>query len=241
MSQIALENFKGCGDYNLISNAYIYDLYNAVKASKYPMSVDVDSLNTEVVDRTHSLALTPAGTGHNNFLSGIIIEADITMTNKMCVEWQRYHFQQIVSSQSTMHKISKMNLSKAYIGYVDKEVIKIMERKVEKYNQLVDEGKTEEAKDLYLEILYTNPAGMLLTQRIVFTYLQLKTMYLQRKNHRLPEWRLFCKWIESLPYSEWITTNSTEEEIRKLKGTVKELTTKLVMLKGLLKEEEEYD
>ena len=53
---------------------------------------------------------------------------------------------------------------------------------------------------------------MLLTQGIVTNYLQLKTIYNQRKNHRLPEWRLFCDWIKTLPYSEWITGNEDEYE-----------------------------
>ena len=53
--------------------------------------------------------------------------------------------------------------------------------------------------------LYSNPCGFILTARITTNYLQLKTIYAQRKNHTLPEWRLFCKWIEQLPYSNLIT------------------------------------
>ena len=41
--------------------------------------------------------------------------------------------------------------------------------------------------------------------RLTTNYRSLKTIYSQRKNHRLPEWREFCEWIETLPYSEFIT------------------------------------
>ena len=54
-------------------------------------------------------------------------------------------------------------------------------------------------------MLYSNPAGFRLTAGMTTNYRQLKTIYGQRKNHRLPEWREFCKWIEQLPYSEIIT------------------------------------
>lgn len=47
--------------------------------------------------------------------------------------------------------------------------------------------------------------GLRLTARITTNYRQLKTIYQQRKNHRLPEWRAFCAWIETLPRAEFIT------------------------------------
>lgn len=188
--------------YNMIDRAVVYDFDNSVRASKFPMSVDVDSLDCDVVDRTLKLASTAPGTGHNNFLSGITVSFDLTMTNKMCVEWQRYHFQQIISSCSTIHRITKMDIDKSYIYYVDSRIVNIMKELIDKYNDYKEEGNEECANEMYLKILYSNPSGMLLTQRVTLNYLQLKTMYNQRKNHKLPEWKKFCKWIETLPYAE---------------------------------------
>ena len=205
MNVIELDNYKGLGDYDLISNARVYNFDNAVRASKFPMSVDVSKVNSEITKTVNSLAGTQPGTGHNNFLSGILVAFDITMTNKMAVEWQRYHFQQIVSSQSTMHKITKMKLNRSYISSVNPRIVGIMLDLVGEYNDAIEKQDKEKADKLYLEILYSNPSGMLLTQGIVTNYLQLKTIYNQRKNHRLPEWRLFCDWIKTLPCSEWIT------------------------------------
>jgi len=99
------------------------------------------------------------------------------------------------------------DLSLGRVHYVDPEIIKIMKKKVKDYNDLLgmDGVDKELIKRKYLEILYSNPAGFKITARMTTNYRQLKTIYLQRKNHRLPEWRVFCEWIETLPYSELIT------------------------------------
>ena len=62
----------------------------------------------------------------------------------------------------------------------------------------------------YLTLLYNIPVGFQLTAGMTTNYRQLKTIYKQRRTHRLPEWREFCKWIESLPQSELIIGNTNE-------------------------------
>ena len=186
----------------MIRNVEVYGLPNSIKASKYPMSVDIDKCTDEITPTVKSLAGCKTGTGHDNFLNGIIVQFDLTFTVKAWTEAERYHFFDFVSSQSTMHRIAKFDLDNAYIEYVDPRVIAIMKEKVAEYNKAVD---TSDAKRLYLEILYTNPCGFKLTARMTTNYRQLKTIYQQRKNHRLPEWHTFCKWVESLPHADLIT------------------------------------
>jgi hypothetical protein len=194
----------------MISDVKVYGLEESVRAAKYPMAIDVSKCTSDVVKTTNVLANAPRGTGHDNYLKGIIVQFDLTMTVKCSTECQRYHFIEFVSSQSTMHKITQFDLDKAYINYVDKRIIEIMKEKVEEYKSIEDKG-SDRAKELYLEILYSNPCGMRLTARMSTNYQQLKTMYFQRKAHRLPEWRAFCKWIETLPYSEFITNERKSE------------------------------
>ena len=182
-----------------IENVEIYGFDQSIRASKFPMSVDTTKCKAEITDMTRNLASVPTGTGHDNFLKGIIVQFDLTMTVKMSVECERYHFIDFVSSQSTMHRITKFNLDEAYIKYVDPKVIEIIKEKVAEYNAIEDKT-TDEAKEKYLEILYTNPCGMFLTARMTTNYQQLKTIYQQRKAHRLPEWREFCDWCETLPH-----------------------------------------
>ena len=182
----------------MINNVEIYGLPGSIKASKYPMSVDISTLTEELTPTATRLAQSPKGEGHDNWLKGVVVQFDLTFTVKAWVEAERYHWFNIVSSQSTMHRITKFNLDSAYIEYTDKRIIEIMKELVADYN-------ADPTPDNYLRVLYSNPCGMRLTAKMSTNYQQLKTMYAQRKNHRLPEWREFCKWIETLPHSDLIT------------------------------------
>ena len=181
-----------------IRNIQIYDLADSVRASKFPMSVDPDSESSVDGVRQDKLAQCKPGTGHDNFMQGIRVAFDMDITAKALVEAERYHFFDIVSSTSTMHRITKFDLDKCYCKYVDAGMRVVMKRLVNTYNE-------DPSDENYLKILYSNPAGFIYTIRFTTNYRQLKTIYIQRKNHRLPEWREFCKWIETLPHSEWIT------------------------------------
>ena len=184
-----------------IENFRFYGISESIKASHYPMSTSsIDVCGDVTVDdlkRAYSLGGTKIGSGHDNFMVGCIVQFDLTFSNKAWTELQRYHFIDFVSSQSTMHRISKFNLNEQYNEYVDPRIVEIMNELKDKYNQTND-------KDDYLRLLYSNPCGFQLTARMTTNYRQLKTIYHQRKNHRLPEWREFCEWIKTLPHSEWI-------------------------------------
>ena len=80
-----------------------------------------------------------------------------------------------------------------------------MQAKINRMKELVQEYNECPTPENYLRVLYSNPCGFKLTAGMTTNSRQLKTIYAQRKNHRLPEWVAFCKWIESLPYSELIT------------------------------------
>ena len=188
---------------NIVENAKVYGLEESIRRAKCPMAVDTDSLNCELTKGIKALAQSNAGEGHDQWLSSVIVQFDLTCSVKMWTEFQRYHFFDFCSSQSTMHRIARFNLDDQYDNHVDPRIIAIMKEKVEEYNQLL-QNESSGASEKYLEILYSNPCGFKLTAGITTNYRQLKTMYKQRKNHRLPEWREFCKWIETLPMSELI-------------------------------------
>lgn len=198
MSEIKVQ---GC---NCVSNAVVYGLNESIKRAKYPMSTNINELNDNITNGIGALAKSESGAGHDQWLTGVIVQFDLTFSNKAWVEAERYHFFDFVSSQSTMHRITQFDLNKAYNSYVDSRIIEIIKEKVDKYNNLKNET-TEDKRKLYLEILYSNPAGFQITAGMTTNYRQLKTIYHQRKNHRLPEWREFCEWIKTLPYGELIT------------------------------------
>lgn len=188
-----------------VSNFKVYGLYESVKASKFPMSVDVSECTEQITDKTRALGNAKTGSGHDQFLTGIIVQFDLTFSIKAWVEAERYHFFDFVSSQSTMHRITQLDPRKQCNEYVDEDIIKVLERKIDKYNG----NKTPEN---YLAVLYNVPTGFELTARMTTNYRQLKTIYYQRRTHRLPEWRLFCRWVESLPHFKELCLEGANNE-----------------------------
>lgn len=179
-----------------ITNLQVYDMNNAIRASGYPMKahLDFDAQHHYIDDldlkRALALSSRESSEGHDNFLSGIIVSFDLTCTIKMWTEFERYHFAQIVSSQSTMHRLSKMELDTAFTPYTDPEIVNRLKVLQKRYNE-------EPNTTNFLNLLYSCPTGLFLTARVTTNYRQLKTMIKQRHNHKLPEWRNFCREIVS--------------------------------------------
>lgn len=179
-------------DFLIVNNVNVYGLENSFRMSKFPKKVDIEKCTFEMTDTIKKLAAAPIGSGHDNFLKGIVVQFDVTFTIKVWTEAERYHWFDIVSSQSTMHKISEMNFDECFCEYVTENTKGEMQRLKAEYNG-------DPTPENYLRLLYNCPTGMKLTAGITTNYQQLKTIYNQRKTHRLPEWREFCKFIEELP------------------------------------------
>lgn len=180
-----------------INNVRIYGVEESIVASGYPMRTDLPCEMTKPTKRQYEVAMklgsAKQGSGNDNFLNGIIIQFDLTCSIKMWQQLQRYHFVDFVSSCSTMHRLSKMDLSNScYSNYIDKGIIDRMKDMQTQYRE-------NPSKENYLRLLYNNPVGMDMTARLTTNARQLKTIYQQRKNHRLDEWKEFCNWILSLP------------------------------------------
>lgn len=182
----------------LVNNWEIFGLDNSIRASKYPKITNVEDCTAEITKTTRKLAGCPTGTGHDQFLTGIIVQFDLTFSIKAWTEAERYHFLDFVSSQSTMHMIAEFDIDKQCNEYVHPGTISIVKA-------LLDCYKVYPTPENYLKLLYNVPVGFRLTARMTTNYRQLKTIYQQRKNHRLPEWREFCQWIKTLPEHELIT------------------------------------
>lgn len=180
-------------DEMIISNTNVYGLENAVRVSKFPMATDTSILTDEITRTTKKLGSCKTGTGHDQFLEGIVVQFDLTFTIKAWTEIERYAFIDFISSQSTMHRIAKFELDEQYIKYVDPVMIERMHYLKNKYNE------TKDPED-YLRLLYSNPCGFRLTAGLSTNYRQLKTIVQQRRGHRLPEWKWFIEWAESLPH-----------------------------------------
>ena len=189
-----------------VSNVRVYGLDDAIRAAKYPKAVELDGLTAELTKGIKACSTCPTGTGHDNFLKGIIVQFDLTLSEKAWPEAQRYHWLDFVSSCSTMHKLQAMKPKDCCNRYVDPRIVDILQKKIDRYNWLVATNKKpeyninpDEIKEARLEMLYNIPSGFELTAAMTTNYLQLKTILQQRRHHALPDWQMFCDWIETLP------------------------------------------
>lgn len=194
-------------DYGCITDAVVYGLDESIRRAKYPMATELSHLNSKVTNGVLALAQCEKGTGHDNWLNGVIVQFDLTYTVKAWTEAERYHFLDFISSQSTMHRIAQFDLDRQYDEHTDKRVIEIIKELAATYN------RTRDPED-YLRLLMSNPCGFRLTAGMTTNYRQLKTIYAQRRNHRLPEWREFCRWIEMLPMAVLITGKDGDGNVK---------------------------
>jgi hypothetical protein len=178
---------------NVVQNWKVFGLEDSVRASKYPMAVKVDDVAYGITDTVRKLANSEKGSGHDQFLTGIVVQFDLTLSIKAWVEAERYHFLDFVSSQSTMHRIERFDPLMQCNEYVDVGTITVMQR-------LLDAYKADPTPENRLKLLYNIPTGFRLTARMTTNFRQLKTIYSQRKSHRLPEWVALCEWMETLPH-----------------------------------------
>ena len=203
-----------------ISNIKVYDLEESMRAAGYPMRTDLDETLDFTKDWDRAQRLTKASrfnAAHAQFLTGIVVNFDLTFSNKAWIEAERYRFLNFVSSQSTMHCITKFGLRNQCNEYVDERIITIVQEYIDLYNSLTaqDEETIEFKKNLYLKILYNLPSGFQLTARMTTNYRCLLNIYIQRHDHRLPEWREFCnQLLEELPFFRELVEAYMNKEIK---------------------------
>lgn len=203
-----------------ITNVDVYGLERSIKTAKYPKSVNIDTLDSTLTKGIKSCANCDTGEGHDNFLKGIVVQFDLTFSNKAWVEAERYHFLDFISSQSTMHMITKFDVKSQCNRYVDPRIIDIVQEKINEYNRLsalnlkseASKERREILNELYLEILYNVPSGFELTAGMTTNYQQLKTIYQQRRHHRLPDWQMFCDWCLTLPLFKELCIDRNKKE-----------------------------
>ena len=212
-----------------IENVNVYDLKESVIASGNAMRLEPVEYTDEEFEKglkRMSRLVKASQSGnvhcHDNALTGIRVSFDITYPQYWTPEFQRYHFADIVTSSSKMHRLLKMNLDSACNKYVSKDVINYINDYIELYNHLLEEKEqnsfighkftlrdgtvincdnVEDALYTCWMIILSNcPLGLELFMRVSTNYKQLQTIYHQRKHHKLHEWGNFCKMIEGLPY-----------------------------------------
>ena len=202
-----------------VDNARVYGLEESIIASGYPMAIFTTDLDEDEGEKTSAinylidkdykrarhLGNAIPGSGHDCFLKGITVQFDLQVPEYIWRQLDRYHFIDYISSQSKMHRITKINLDSVCNRYVYDEVKEILKSIIDKYEAETD---TDKKKELFNEIIANTPAGLMLTARMTTNYLQLKSIINQRSNHKMQEWRYLCDWFKTLPMLEELVCKS---------------------------------
>jgi hypothetical protein len=214
-------------------NVNVYGVDESIYRSGYPHQIgepedlediveneDFDMYESKSINRAKKLAKTSIGSGHSNFLKGIIVQFDILYPQYFSQQLQRYNFIDVISSQSKMVSITKIKDIAQYCNkYVLPSFIEEINKMIDFYNLDRDDDspvyypealtrrafKVTTKQELFQYIISNLPMGFELWMGVSTNYLQLKTIYNQRKHHKLIEWKEFCNWIKTLPMSELIT------------------------------------
>lgn len=203
----------------------------------------------------HSLMqrLAKAGTDHRKFMRMMPVYVRITAPLYWWKEFDTYKVGTVANSCSTMHKIqdkeftlgdfSCEHLSDSNIycyplggGWrglppLDtlKATIELLNNARERYLEALkvkDKRGLLSAKDIWWQMIQLLPSSYNQTRNVMMNYEVLANIYKSRIHHKLDEWRLFCKWIEGLPYSELIISADIMEP-KEMRKEVKSDSSKL--------------
>ena len=159
-------------------------------------------------------SLVKAGSDHSKFMRMINVTLDITAPLYWWKEFDTYKVGTVRNSCSTMHKITEKEFTLDDFSHEHLIVASLnsLNRTIDDLNSCRDgylneniSKNPEWKKEVWWQIIQLLPSSYNQRATAQLNYAVLRNMYHSRKNHKLDEWKDFCKWIETLPYSELIT------------------------------------
>lgn len=151
-----------------------------------------------------AVRLAKSGTDHRKYLRMIFVSVDITAPLYWWKEYDTYKVGTVANSTSTMHKIhakafdrddfSHDRMSETALSCLD-GIISVLEETRQKYLETRDMA-------YWHDMIQLLPSSYNQMRTCTMNYENLINIYYARRNHKLPEWHTFCRWVESLPYAE---------------------------------------
>lgn len=200
-----------------IENVEVVGWEHAIRGMRNPMNshsksdsrFNDDTAFNIIGDNDLSLMkkLAKAGTDHRKFMRMVTVYLDITAPLYWWKEFDTYKVGTVANSCSTMHKIheKEFTLDDFSCEKLDgefeeglKEIIRLLNITRANFNATKD-------KKYWWQMIQLLPSSYNQKRTVMLNYEVLANIYKSRKAHKLDEWREFCKWIETLPYSELIT------------------------------------
>lgn len=154
--------------------------------------------------------LVKAGKDHRKFMRMIPIYVRITAPLYWWKEFDTYKVGTVANSCSTMHKIQEKeftldDFSHEHLSEGEYGNIELFKSIITCLNVARDWFIKTKDKEFWWQMIQLLPASYNQTRNVMLNYEVLANIYHSRKNHKLDEWREFCKWVENLPYAELIT------------------------------------
>ena len=160
--------------------------------------------------------LSNAGTEHRKYLRMMPVYVRITAPLYWWKEFDTYKIGTVANSCSTMHKIQEKEFTledfscEHLLDFEEKGKLRFsplgtLQNTIDELNDCRDLYLKTKDKAYWWQLIQLLPSSYNQTRNVMLNYEVLANIYGQRKHHKLDEWREFCKWIRTLPYSELIT------------------------------------
>lgn len=167
-------------------------------------------------DNVLAFKLANAGPVHAKYRRMIPVYLDVVAPLYWWKEFDTYKVGTVCNSCSTMHKIHEKeftldDFSCEHLLDTQKDVLETIVNGLNnmRYNFINYETLNTpcyvDKKDYWWQMIQLLPSSYNQRRTIMLNYEVLANIYEWRKDHKLDEWREFCKWIKTLPYSELIT------------------------------------
>lgn len=189
--------------------------------------VDADHFHLGENDHSLMQRLSDAGTEHRKYMRMMPVYVRITAPLYWWKEFDTYKVGTVANSCSTMHKIAanEFTLEDFSCEHICiRQSMDVLKDTIDALNVFrnvylnggnlrYENGNIKcfgkKDKEIWWQMIQLLPSSYNQTRNVMFNYEVLANIYRQRKNHKLDEWREFCKWIETLPYSELIIVEAT--------------------------------
>lgn len=203
--------FENVGVYNF-ENA-LYGMRNPLNSwGRFDSTENMYEVEIGPNDMDLAQRLIKSGPEHMKFMRQIFVSVDITAPLYWWKEADTYKVGTTANSTSTMHKLAAYPITKDsfemgdYQGdlpMIDDVTLNVrIDQFIDDLEQLRQLYLQTENKAYWKELVRWLPNGWLQTRTWTANYAVLRTMYFQRRNHKLIEWHDFCDWIATLPYAK---------------------------------------
>ncbi len=195
-----------------LKHTSVMNMENAIRGARNPLNswakmdsyYDADGnyvLGENDLSLAHRLAC--AGSDHRKYLRMIFVSVDVTAPLYWWKEYDTYKVGTVANSTSTMHKIHSKEFSRD-----DFSCDRMSERALSCLDSVIDvleatriEYNETKERALWDDLIQLLPSSYNQTRTCTMNYENLINIYYARRHHKLPEWHVFCDWIESLPYA----------------------------------------